>query len=103
MYTRHKIATIILVGAFVGLIVLMISLSNEQQRDTTVAWVGECGVGEPYSPGGAQIHLPLNCNGTKTMIWQGHIIVSWIKNPGPLHCTLYESERAECDERPALH
>ena len=43
--------------------------------------------------------LKLNCPGKGTTTNDPDVLVSWIKNPGPLTCTLYESGKAECQPR----
>ncbi len=46
-----------------------------------------------------KVVLKLDCQGQKTIMGDLEVLASYIKNPGPLTCTVYESSKAECQPR----
>lgn len=45
------------------------------------------------------VALKLDCQGQKTVVRDSTVVVSYLKNPGPLTCTVYKSGKAKCQLR----
>lgn len=45
------------------------------------------------------VSLQLDCQGRKKVVSDPKVVVSYLKNPGPLTCTIYKSGKVKCQER----
>ena len=68
------------------------------ERQNTVVWSGECSA-TGFSLVG---NLQVDCNGqTYDVTGEGNkLVLHYLKNPGPLQCTITRSDVARCDDRP---
>ncbi|TSC84868.1 MAG: hypothetical protein G01um101413_252 [Parcubacteria group bacterium Gr01-1014_13] len=57
---------------------------------------GTCMVLDTVVTSDNKVVLELNCQGIGAITNDPDVLVSWIKNPGPLTCTIYESGKVEC-------
>lgn len=46
-----------------------------------------------------KVSLQLDCHGQKAVMRDSKVVVSYLKNPGPLTCDIYKSGKVKCQER----
>ena len=94
-------------GLLLGLFVILAILGGIQfgvnkwiLYDTKVGQM-VCETHEIDKSGSRYLKLNITCAGKETSTKDAAVVLSWIRNPGPLNCTLYELGNVSCEPREA--
>ena len=85
------LAVVALVGIQAG--IAYIIDDSTKVADGVICDVKDVGVSDNH------VQMKLNCSDREVTTTQTTVIVSYMKNPGPLTCALYKTDNAKCKSR----
>lgn len=92
--------TVLVCSIILGVVVGIQYLANHAILDETQKWATTCTFVEWDARGNTYVEMKLQCeDGEEGVISNSPVIVSYLKDPGPLTCKRYETESVRCEMR----
>lgn len=95
-YTLSFKEILIFIGAIGGLVAFQFGVFLSIGA-WTEEFKGQCKFAS-YSTNSDGIYLKLDCDGKKAWTSDSAIVLSYVKNPRPLNCSVWGSGKATCDD-----
>ncbi len=87
-------------AGLIGLAVLAVeSTVAHGIADSATMKLYTCSVQGPAFVKSGDVALNIDCNGRKFVLQKASVIVSYLKDPGPLKCLVPDSGRYSCEDR----
>jgi hypothetical protein len=72
---------------------------HARKRYEVVSANVECKVVGSWAPSDQITRFELDCGGKQEKTTNAYVVASYVRNPGPLTCTLYKSGSPDCNPR----
>ena len=92
---------LIIIGILFSVLLGIQVIIDYELRDTSIVWEGSCSF-EGWNSEGT-FGFSVDCGDNRSgEITSSSVVRSYIRNPGPLGCSISRTGRITCDDRPPL-